>query len=743
VATLNALLANGLLQQHQAAIRVRKTFFIALSPASAGMVLFENEGFHVMTNFSPPTTLMQLVARSRMLGADRSICNWGGGNTSAKAKEVDFRGHPARILWVKGSGSDLATVTEASFTGLYLDDVLPLLGRERMSDSEMVEYLAHCFFEPGRPRPSIETLLHGFLPFAHVDHTHADATNYFACAADGQSHARDCFGDDLIWIPYRRPGFGLAREVALAVRARQDAKLIILAKHGLITWGETDEACYASTMETIARARAFVEERIARAGRMIFGGIRVTPLSTGERRQVAAHVAPILRGLISVEKRQVLCFEDDHDVLTFVGGQDTSRLTRIGAACPDHLVHTKPWPLLVDWTPGQDLTTLTEALHAGIADYVEKYLHYLEENAQQNLDPDATTPIYRESDAVADPYPRVILIPGVGMFTTGKDATMADVAAQLYHRAIAVMRGAEACGGFISLSDAESYAVEYWPLEQYKLTLAPPEREFARHVVLVTGAAGGIGSAICRHLVRDGAHILATDIDLAGAEQLAAYLNQQYGVGRVVAVKMDVTNEQSIQEAFEHASLAFGGIDVIINNAGLASSAPITETSIAEWNRNWNVLATGYFLVAREGFRLLSLQGRGGNLVFVASKNALVAGKNAAAYSTAKAAEVHLARCLAEEGGQFGIRVNTVNPDAVLAGSRIWDSTWREERAATYGVAPDQLEEVYRKRTTLGVNILPEDIAQAVAFFASPTRSTKSTGNILNVDGGVAAAYPR
>ena len=451
----------------------------------------------------------------------------------------------------------------------------------------------------------------------------------------------------------------------------------------------------------------------------------------------------MLRGLVSAEKRQILRFEDGEDVLTFASSQDAPRLTKIGAACPDHLVHTKPWPLLVDWTPEQDVAALPEALRTGVAAYVEKYRHYLEENAQQDLDPDAATPVYREAGAPADPHPRVILIPGVGMFTTGKDAMMADVSAQLAHRSIDVMHGAEACGGFISLSDAESYAVEYWPLEQYKLKMAPPEREFSRHVVLVTGAAGGIGSAICRRVAQDGAHIVATDIDLASAEQLAAHLNQHFGAGRAVAVKMDVTNEESVRAAFAQAQLSFGGVDVFVNNAGLASSASITETSLAEWNKNWNVLATGYFLVAREGFRLLEAQGRGGNLVFVASKNALVAGKNAAAYSTAKAAEAHLARCLAEEGGQFGIRVNTVNPDAVLAGSRIWGSSWRQERAATYGVAPDQLEEVYRKRTTLGVNILPEDIAEAVAFFASPTRSSKSTGNILNVDGGVAAAYPR
>ena len=451
----------------------------------------------------------------------------------------------------------------------------------------------------------------------------------------------------------------------------------------------------------------------------------------------------MLRGLVSAEQRQFVRFEETEDVLTFASSQDAPRLTQIGPACPDHLVHTKPWPLLVEWTPEQDVTALMEALRSGIAAYVTKYQGYLEANADQNLDPDAVTSIYREADAAADPHPRVILIPGVGMFTTGKDALMADVSAQLARRSIDVMHGAEAWGGFISLSASESYAVEYWPLEQYKLKQAPPEREFSRHVVLVTGAAGGIGSAICRRVAQDGAHIVATDIDLAGAEQLATYLNEHFGAGRAIAVKMDVTNEASVHAAFERAALVFGGVDVIVSNAGLASSASITETTLSEWNKNLNVLATGYFLVARESFRLLEAQGRGGNLVFVASKNTLVAGKNAAAYSTAKAAEAHLARCLAEEGGQLGVRVNTVNPDAVLAGSRIWDGTWRQERAATYGVAPDQLEEVYCKRTTLGVNILPEDIAEAVAFFASPMRSTKSTGNILNVDGGVAAAYPR
>src|SRR5918911_4727184 len=686
--------------------------------------------------------LAALVARSNRLGADRAVCNWGGGNTSSKTVLPDHLGRRVRVLWVKGSGSDLATVTATSFTGLRLDEVLPLLERERMSDTEMVAYLAHCFFEPGRPRPSIETLLHAFLPAAEVDHTHADATNFLACAADGERLARELFGDELIWIPYMRPGFSLSRQVALAVRENPRARLVILAKHGLITWGESSEECFANTMATIARAHEFVQRRME--GRPAFGSARCATLAPEERRSLVAAVLPTLRGLLSGTRRCILRFEDTPDVLEFAGSVDAPRLVTIGAACPDHLVHTKPWPLLVDWTPadsGPD--ALRDALRRGVDTYIARYQQYLADNAAQNLDPDAQTPVYRAADSAVDPAPRVILLPGVGMVTTGKDAAAADIAAQLYHRAIAVMRGAEACGGFISLTDAESYAVEYWPLEQYKLTLAPPEKEFARRVALVTGAAGGIGSAICTRLAADGAHIVATDIDEAGACCLAEDLCRRYGEGRAVGVRMDVTDEQSVRDAFARAALQFGGLDIVVSNAGLASSAPIEETTLAEWQKNLGVLATGYFLVAREAFRVLREQGRGGSLVFVASKNALVAGKNAAAYSTAKAAEVHLARCLAEEGGPLGIRVNTVNPDAVLSGSRIWDSAWRKERAQAYGIAPEQLEDFYRKRTTLGVSILPADVAEAVTYFASEVRSGKSTGNILNVDGGVAAAYPR
>ena len=642
------------------------------------------------------------------------------------------------MLWVKGSGSDLATATRASFTGLYLDDLLPLLERERLSDVEMVDYLARCFFEPGRPRPSIETLLHAFLPYTHIDHTHADATNFLACAADGERLARACFGESLVWVPYSRPGHGLAREVALAVAAQPRATLVILAKHGLITWGETDEECYASTMRAVERAKTFVA---ARRPASAFGGERTPALAPEERQQRAAAIMPALRGMLSERKRCILRFEDTPDVLEFAGSEDAARLTAIGAACPDHLIHTKPRPLFVD--AATDVDSLIDALRTDVPEYVRAYERYLEEHAGQDLDPAAAEPVYRPPSAPADPFPRVILLPGIGMITTGKDAASADVAAQLYHRAIAVMGGAEACGGFVSLTDAESYAVEYWPLEQYKLSLAPPDREIARRVALVTGGAGGIGSAICARLAADGAHLVVADLDDRGALELADELCRRFGAGRAIAVHLDVTDETSVHQAFATAILAYGGVDIVVNNAGLASSASVQETTLGEWQRNMGVLATGYFLVAREAFTVLEEQRRGGNLIFVASKNALVAGKNASAYSAAKAAELHLARCLAEEGGAQGIRVNTVNPDAVLSGSKIWSGSWRAERAATYGIPADALEEHYRKRTTLGVNILPADVAEAVAFFASDARSAKCTGNILNVDGGIPAAYPR
>ncbi len=686
------------------------------------------------------SVLTRLTARSRGLGADRTICNWGGGNTSVKTTEADHIGRPTRVLWVKGSGSDLATVTPASFTGLKLDEVLVLRDRARVADTEMVAHLRRCMTDPDRPRASIETLFHAFVPANAIDHTHADATNYFACARDGERFAREIFGEELVWISYQRPGFRLSRRIAEAVAANPPAKLVILQKHGSISWGDDDDACTANTLSLLGRAKAFVDARMAATP--AFGGERCAALPIEQRHAAAADIMPLLRGAVSSVKACVLRYEDAPDVLEFVNSVDAPRLAAIGAACPDHLVHTKVRPMFVDWTPGASSEDLRAAIAAAVPAYERAYRDYLAANAEQNLDPDGDTPVVRSPAADINPAPRVILIPGIGMFTTGKDAQNAQISAELYHRAIAVIRGAEVLGGFVSLTDEESHAVEYWPLEQYKLSLMPPERDFARRVCLVTGAAGGIGSAICRRLAADGAHIVATDIDGPGARALADEICTQYGPHRAVDVPMDVTDEDSVRNAFRQAALAYGGIDIVVSNAGISSSSPIGQTSLRDWQRNSDILGTGYFLVAREAFRQLTDQGRGGTIVFIASKNGLVAGKNAAAYSAAKAAELHLARCLAEEGGALNIRVNTVNPDAVLEGSRIWNGRWRDERAATYGIAPEALEEHYRKRTVLGVNVVPADVAEAVAFFAS-SRAAKSTGNILNVDGGVTAAYTR
>jgi rhamnulose-1-phosphate aldolase/alcohol dehydrogenase len=672
--------------------------------------------------------LDELVYRSNLLGSDRSVANWGGGNTSMKTVVEDFRGRPVNVMWVKGSGSDLATMKAGHFTGLRLDDIAPLFEREDMSDEDMVAYLANCMIDSKHPRASIETLLHAFLPFEHVDHTHPDAIIGLCCADNGRELAKEIYGDRFVWVPYIRPGFRLSRMIAQGVRDNPNAELVLMEKHGLVTWGATSEESYLKTLAIIGEAEAFIEAQVKEEA--LFGGLKTEPLAPERRREIAAAVMPVIRGAVSDGKRMLLTFDDGEDVLRFAGSRDAVKLSQVGAACPDHLVHTKMKPLLVDWDPSSgDVEALKETLKAGISQYKEEYKAYFERNKN-------------EGDKMFEPAPRVILIPGVGMINTGKSHAMSQVSGALYHRAIAVMRGATSLGEFVSLSENESYNVEYWPLELYKLTLAPPEAEFSRQVVLVTGGAGGIGSATCRRLVKEGAHVVLADLNLEGAEKVAEELNAQFGPGRAFAVKLDVTKEDLVKEAFRATALQYGGVDVAVNNAGLATSSPFDETTLDEWNLNMNVLSTGYFLVAREAFKVMKEQGTGGSMVFVASKNSVYAGKNASAYSTAKAAEAHLARCIAAEGGEYGIRVNTVLPDAILQGSAIWNSRWREERAAAYGIAPDQLEEYYKKRTTLLVNIYPDDIAESIAFLAS-SRSAKTTGCMITVDGGVPAAFTR
>ncbi len=666
--------------------------------------------------------LQTLAYSSNLLGSDRSVANYGGGNTSVKARERDHTGREIDVLWVKGSGSDLATITPDRFTGLRLAEILPLMEREEMSDEEMVEYLSRCQLAPNMPRSSIETLLHAFVPYPHVDHTHPDSINMICCARNGENLARECFGEEAIWIPYIRPGFTLSKQVGVAVRNNPDARFILLAKHGLVTWGESGEESYTRTIEAVNRAAEFVAERAATEP---FGGPRLST-TPGERESLLAAALPVLRGAVSTETSKILQADTSEDVLEFVCGADSAELSQVGAACPDHLVHTKVKPLWIEFDPeSEGAAELKEKLREGARRYREDYAAYFSRNGIGD-------------EEMFDPNPRVVLISGLGLVSVGKDLKAASLSRDLYHRAIAVMRGASTIDTFVSLTEEESYAVEYWPLELYKLTLAPPPSELAGKVAFVTGGAGGIGGAISRIFASAGAYVAVADLDASGAEQIASDLDDAG-----LAVQTDVTDEDAVASAFRQTVLRYGGVDVVVSNAGLASSASVEETSVAEWDKNHAVLAKGYFLVAREAFGMLKEQGVGGNVIFVASKNALAAGKNASAYSSAKAAELHLARCLAEEGGAHGIRVNSVNPDAVLQGSRIWDSSWRAERAQTYGIEPDELEEHYRQRNTLKRNVYPEDIAEAALFLASEARSAKSTGNILNVDGGVKDSYPR
>ena len=665
-----------------------------------------------------------LAYRSNLLGADRSVANWGGGNTSSKTTEVDFRDRPTRVLWVKGSGSDLGTIRPEQFTGLRLDDVVKLLEREAMTDEDLVRYYEHAVLRPGQPRASIETPLHSMLPFEHVDHTHPDAIIAVCAVPDGRDLAKRLWGDQAIWVDYQRPGFALGKQIALAARDRHAAICVLMAKHGLVTWGDTPEACYSSTIQTIARAAEALAEHADR--RRVFA-VAAPPVQADVAALMSA--LPALRGAVSQRRSMVLRLNTSPLSVAFTSRPDLVEVAGAGPACPDHLVHTKPWPLLISANAASGgPQALAEAFREGVAAFEQRYAAYFGRCSSDGQ--------------MLDPAPRVVLVPGLGVVTTGADAAQARIAGALYERAIAVLSTTAGLGGFSPLSEAEAFGVEYWPMELYKLGLLPPPKELAGKVAFVTGAASGIGRAIAFRLAEAGAHVVVSDRNQEGASEVADAVVKASGEKRALAVGMDVTDEDAVRRGFEETVLAYGGIDIVVSNAGISTSNPIEETSLDEWNLNQRVLGTGYFLVAREAFRVLRSQDRGGSLVFVASKNGLVGGRNAAAYSSAKALEIHLARCLAEEGGAAHIRVNTVNPDAVLRGSGIWGSAWREQRAQTYGIVPDQLEEHYRARTTLKVNVFPEDVAEAVLFLASP-RSAKSTGNILNVDGGVAAAYSR
>jgi rhamnulose-1-phosphate aldolase/alcohol dehydrogenase len=671
----------------------------------------------------------QLVYRSNLLGSDKRVTNFGGGNTSSKITEKDpLTGKDVEVLWVKGSGGDVGSIKLDGFATLYIDKLEALKGLYRGLDheDEMVGYLPHCTFNLNARAASIDTPLHAYVPRRYVDHMHPDAIIAIAAAKDSKALTKKIFGDAIGWLPWKRPGFELGLWLEKFCRENPDAKGVVLESHGLFTWGDTPKDCYTTTIDTINKAIDWFETETK--GKPAFGGAAMKSLQADERRAVAARLMPVIRGMISANgMRKVGHFDDSDAVLDFVNSKELRPLAALGTSCPDHFLRTKIRPLVIEFDPAK---SDIDAVAAALDDYRAGYQAYYERCRHPN------------SPAMRDPNAVVYLVPGVGMFTFAADKATARISAEFYVNAINVMRGASSVSTYVGLPEQEAFDIEYWLLEEAKLQRMPKPKSLAGHIAFVTGGAGGIGKATAVRLLREGACVVIADIDepaLTGAE---AELGKAFGKDFVRPVNLDVTDEAGVAAAYVKTAVEYGGVDILVSNAGISSSAPIEDTDLSMWNRNMDILAKGYFLVSREAFRTFKKQKIGGNVVFIASKNGLAASPNAAAYCTAKAAEIHLARCLALEGAEHQIRVNTVNPDAVLRGSKIWTGEWREQRAAAYAMQPGELEEHYRKRSMLKRSVFPEDIAEAVYFLASDM-SAKSTGNIINVDAGNAQSFTR
>jgi rhamnulose-1-phosphate aldolase/alcohol dehydrogenase len=673
----------------------------------------------------------RLLYRSNLLGADLRITNFGGGNTSAKVAGKDpLTGGDVTVLWVKGSGGDLGSMKLDGFATLYEDRLLALRGlyRGRAHEDEMVGYLPHCTFGLNPRAASIDTPLHALVPHRHVDHVHPDAVIAIAAALDGERLTREVFGGELGWLPWQRPGFDLGLRLAETCAASPALKGIVLAGHGLFTWGETSRECYHNTLGVIQKAADYLA---AKSRPRPFGAPATPSLAPAAKEALVSALAPVLRGKLSADQAKVMHFVDSPEVMEFVGARRAESLAATGTSCPDHFLRTKVWPLFVPFDPArEDAAALGPRLDGLLEGYRARYESYY----QRCRRPD--------SPPMRDPWPVIVLVPGVGLFSFAGDKATARIASEFYVNAIGVMRGAEGVSTYVPIPEQEAFDIEYWELEEAKLRRRPRPKSLEGRVALVTGGAGGIGAAVARRLLGEGACVVLTDLDPGALEAASAALEAEHGRDRVRAFPCDVTDEAQVRASFAFAVAEYGGLDVLVSNAGIASASPVEETTTALWDRSLGVLATGYFLVSREAFSLMKRQGRGGSIVFVGSKNALVASAGASAYCAAKAAAVHLARCLALEGAEHGIRANVVNPDAVIRGSRIWGGPWRQERASANRIADSEVEEFYRKRSLLKRHVLPEDVAEAVYFFASE-RSAKSTGNILNVDAGNVASFTR
>ncbi|MEE8442803.1 MAG: bifunctional rhamnulose-1-phosphate aldolase/short-chain dehydrogenase [Dehalococcoidia bacterium] len=673
--------------------------------------------------------LERLVYQSRLIGADPTLVIWGGGNTSLKVTRTDFRGRETRVLLVKGSGSDMKSAEARDFPGVRLEDVLPLFERSAMSGEDVSDYLERCLMEPGSLRPSIETLLHAFLPQTSVVHSHADAILSLTNTSEPQETIRQAFGNDLVVVPYRLSGFLLSREVALAALKHPGAKGVVLLNHGLVTWGSTPKASYDGHIELVTQAEEYISKRSA--GRVVFGGIKVVALDEVERRRVAAAVTPSLRALVSSsgDSRMLLRFDDSIDVLNFVCSNRAHDLAEVGAATPDHLLNTGRSPLLVEVADPSYIGDVRRALEEGVEKYRSAYRDWFHQHKTGSVE-------------MREPNPRVVLVPGLGMWVTGQDARALMVTSDIYHHTISIMEGAQGVGEYASLSLQDAYDAEYWPAELYKLTLLPTERELSRRVALVTGADRGIGKAIARRLAQEGANVVLTDIQTAGIQDAVEEINDEIGDGRCVAVALDVTQPEQVVDGFRQAVLAFGGLDILVSNAGVAPTGTLDQLPLADWQRSLDVNATGHLLVAREAVRIMREQGMGGSLVFIATKNVTAPGRGFGAYSAAKAAEAQLARVLAIENGTYGIRCNIINPDAIFQDSGLWSQELREERARAHGIAVSEIEDFYRRRNLLQAFVTAGDVAEAALYLAGD-RSAKTTGCMITVDGGLPEAFPR
>ncbi|TWV93652.1 bifunctional aldolase/short-chain dehydrogenase [Chitinophaga pinensis] len=676
-----------------------------------------------------------LIYRSNLLGADLRLTNYGGGNTSCKVMAKDpLTGKQTEVMWVKGSGGDLGTLKRSGLAALYVDRLHSLenIYRGIEHEDEMVELFNHCIFDLSSKAPSIDTPLHGFLPFKHIDHLHPDAAIAIAAAKDGKRITEELFGGTIGWVPWQRPGFDLGLQLRQCLQDNPGIRGIMLGSHGLFTWGDTAYESYINTLEVIERCAAYLEEHYGKKG-PVFGGARMTSPDAEVRKKQAAALAPVLRGLCSGHTRMVGHFTDDPRVLEFINSNDLDRLAPLGTSCPDHFLRTKISPLVLPLDPQaslEDVAAVKQQLEPLFAAYRNMYTDYY------------NTCRHANSPALRDPNPVVILYPGIGMFTFSKDKQTARVAAEFYTNAINVMKGAEAISEYTALPRQEAFDIEYWLLEEAKLQRMPKPKALSGRIALITGSAGGIGKAIAKRFADEGACVIINDNDAGRLQSAKEEFTKQYGADVFATAILDVTKATDIQAAYDVASLAFGGVDMVVNCAGLSISKPLEAHTEKDWDLLYDVLVKGQFLVTQQGVAVMRKQDLGGDVINIVSKNALMSGPNNAGYGSAKAAQLHLSRLNAAELGQDGIRVNVINPDAVIADSKIWEGDWAAGRAKAYGITVEELPGYYAKRTLLNQVILPEDIASA-CFAVTGGLLGKSTGNVINVDGGVAAAFVR